>query len=875
MTKVAAGCGIALPMTPLLETKLFVPCTNTTLVERAELTQKMGGDKNTPVNLTLVAAPAGSGKTTLIASWPVAKGWLSLDADDNDPARFWSYFVEALGRAGVCVNAELLLCFESPQPATRDFLTSLLNALSTSGEQVVMVLDDYHLITEPQIHSGVQYLLDHAPPGLHLVLLTRGDPPLSLAKIRARGLMNEIRQADLRFSTAEAQALLRCTTGVALEEALVQALVEHTEGWASGLRLAALSLRDHSSPQDFVRSFTGNHKHVVDYLGEEVFSQQAQEVQDFLLETAVLERLSGPLCNAVTGREDSAVMLEQLWRAQLFIVPLDSARQWFRYHHLFAELLRMRCQKTDQLHRRACRWFESQGLLDEALGHARALGDVERVADLLEKDALAQLSRGRMQTVRRWMQELPQNVVGQRPGLCTACAWVLIFSGKVAQALPLLQASGQFQGEVYVAHTLLMKAFLAMMDGDNAAAKEMAERAKPILVDHPMFYSLTYYITGNISRDMGDFAGAREQALELERIGRDSGNVWTFAAGISEQAALLRFCGQLNRAQQLYRDALDWCQQRGARDFASLVKIDVGLADILREQDKLPEAQHHVELAIKNLAGWEVPSDWLLALAAHVRILVAQGAFARARATLGELDAWQRAQSVNPIVAAVVRIARIRYWLSVGQVQQAAAQLVEIKPSPVVLCEMDTLCWVRVGLAQGGADKAQEALDLVTPLLESAAQRPYYLMMLLLQQCLAEQALGKTKLAQQTLGRALELAAPDDIRRLFLDEGPALAHLIEAGLRANAWSGVAERFAATLVEVHQQDLVEPLSQRELEVLRLVAAGLSNRAVGEKLFISLGTVKTHVHNICGKLGVSSRTQAVARAQRLQILAPAVE
>jgi LuxR family maltose regulon positive regulatory protein len=906
----------------LLAIKLHVPRTRPGFVVRPRLADRLATEQGG--ELTLVCGPAGFGKTALLADWarrdrrPVA--WLSLDDADNDPVRFWRHAAAALDgvRPGIADRVAALL--QGLQPTSFEaVVTALVNELAGVAEEVVLVLDDYHLVQAPQVHASLGFLIDHLPPQLHLVLASRSDPPLPLARLRARGLLSELRERDLRFTPAEAAELLRVAVGPELPAAAVAALADRTEGWVAGLQLAALSLQGRTDITAFVAGFSGSHRYVLDYLAEEVLDRQPDHLVQFLLETSVLERLSGPLCEAVTGHTDSQQLLEQIERANLFLHPLDEVRGWWRYHHLFADLLRARLareqpERLPGLHRAASAWCERHGLVDDAIRHALTAGEFAWVARLIEQHWDAMAWRSEDVTLRRWLQALPAELVRSRPRLCLAQAYGAILSGRLEAAEPLvadaeraLADSGDQPQEPYEpsvgravsllanlpAAVTLAPAMLARLRGDAERTAEFAQQALTHLTDadRTLRHFARYYLA------MADWLRGRLVEAEHALAGLAAEQV---AAGARYLVPLYHDLGQVRRARghlgaalRTYEDALG-IASKGGRPLPPAGIAHVDIAEVLYERGELDAALDHATqgVALSRQLGWARQLAAGLAILAW--IYQARGDRPAAMAAITEANEVGPSPEVvdlfNPLPALRVRLA-----LAHGETADAARWVQQrglgADDEPSYLREREYLVLVRVLLAQQAPQRALGLLDRLHALADAQGRTGSVIEARALQ-ALALSADGDQAGALGVLAEALALAAPEGYLRVFVDEGPpmaALLHQLLAGRRQERPAGagaVPREHLARLVEAFEQaglpvrapagrgvvvaGLVEPLTAREVEVLQLLVGGAPNRAIAEQLVVTPETVKKHLSHLFDKLGAANRTQAVARARELGLL-----
>jgi ATP/maltotriose-dependent transcriptional regulator MalT len=899
----------------LLATKLHAPRTLPGFVVRPRLLERLA--EGIGRALVLVCTPAGFGKTTLLADWarggqrPVA--WLSLDDADNDPARFWRHAAAALDRVCPGVAEPVAALLGPPPPRSFEGLvTTLLNELDGVAEEVVLVVDDYHLIQAPPVHQSLGFLLEHLPGSLRLVVATRADPPLPLARLRARGQLAELRERDLRFSPPEAAELLRAVVGSDLPAAAVAVLEDRTEGWAAGLQLAALSLRGRADITAFVEGFSGSYRYVLDYLAEEVLDRQPEPLRTFLLETSVLERLSGPLCEAVTGRRDSQQLLERVERANLFLVPLDEVRGWWRYHQLFADLLRARLhqqrpERVPELYRAAAAWFETHGLAEEAVRHALAAGEAAWVARLMERHFPVWVSED--PTLSRWLAELPASVVGE-PWLCVALASLAAMGGRLEEAERLLAAAERApagaagtQGPpagtpVRLAEDLLsviamLRANFARLHGDAGPATRFAHRAQAELAgDDPLTRAVVEW---NLAQ--ADLLGGRLEGVEhaLRRVMaayRAAGMPLQAAAVCYDLAQVQHGLGRLGAAITTCREALELAAAVDP-DLSPAGAAHARLAELLRERDELDAALDHatrgVELCRQHGFAWSLA----VALAALAWIRQAQGDPDGARAAMAEAERAlpdpRLVDLFNPAPAQAARLALVQ-----GRVEDAARFVRDRRlgpeDEPGYPREREYLVLARVLLAEHTPERAVGLLERLHAR-AVAQQRTGGVIEIRALQALARAAAGDQQGALAALAEALTLAAPEGYLRIFVDEGAPMATLLGTLLTTPATTpAVATHlppaYLDRLLEGFEQagqavlprsrrgaalpGLVVGLSARELEVLQLLAAGKPNPAIAEELVITLDTVKRHVTHILGKLGVANRVQAVTRARELGLL-----
>ena len=896
---------------PLLSTKLHVPRPRAQLVQRSSLVQRL--QQGTAGVLTLVSAPAGFGKTTLLTQWrastrrPVA--WLSLEAEDNDPTRFLSYLIAALQMLDAQIGTTALVMLHTPQPAPPEVVLAMVanDLMSRDAQDFTLVLDDYHFVTADPIHRGMVYLVEHLPPQMHLLLATRADPPLPLARLRARGQLCEIRAGDLRFGAAEASAFLQDVMGLDLPSEAIATLERRTEGWITGLQLAALSLQGRADVSTFLAAFSGSHRFVLDYLSDEVLARQDASVQQFLLHTCILERLSGPLCDALTAQEGSQAMLEALERANLFVVALDDERGWYRYHHLFADMLRSHLQQAEptlipKLHRRASAWYEQHALSIEAVQHALAIPDVELAARLIEPIALPVAFKGHIYTVLGWLNTLPEALVCTRPRLCVYHAVLLMFTNQIEAAKARVQeAERSLQEEMEASHAktimgwvLNIRGDIVLNHGDIPQAVSLAQQALVFLPEAEVILRAGALATTIRAYLMsGDVTLATERKVEAAvAFIRPSGNPFSIVSSTCLLARLYVLQGRLRQAGATYEQVAQLVPRPEVLQtlFTSIFYY-FGLGDLLREWNELDAAERHLlqGMALVKESLTIEPFVVVLGYTAMARLEQARGNTREAFTTLDALARLAEQRHFPPRVLPQGGAVRAQLELAQGNVVAAIhwADGSDLSVDDDDLSyprEGEYLALARVRIAQGREDPAAPLLQDVLRLLErlqrsaEAKARQGSVLEILVLRALALATQGDRTSALSTLQQALVLAEPEGYIRLFVDEGvPMLVLLRQAQAR-----GVAPEYVAALLAafgaLHLPDaalptssaLLEPLTEREREVLQLLAAGASNGEIARRLVLSVGTVKKHVSNICGKLDVHSRTQAIARARILHLL-----
>ncbi len=900
----AAAEGVAANL-PLLATKLHVPPLRTDTLARPRLLRRL--DAGLHAALTLIAAPAGFGKTTLVEQWlahcgcPVA--WLALDRSDNDPVVFLRYVVAALQTVLPASGATLLALLQTPQPPAESvLLTALLNDLAMLEHDTVLVLNDYHVVQSPPIHQALSFLLQHLPPRLHIVIVTREDPPLALSRLRARRQLVELRAADLRFTADETAEFLRQSLNITLAPEEIAALEARTEGWIAGLHLAALAMQHRGQAADFVKAFTGSNRFIIEYLVEEVLEQLPIHLQTFLLQSSILERFCAELCDAlILGPEQvgiapySQLLLEQLERMNLFLIPLDDERRWYRYHHLFADVLRERLRygaassEISAMHLNASAWFEQHGLIDEAIAHALAGAADAAAAEIVERNIAPLIELRHDRETQRWLSLLPHPVVRQRPQLALAAALSALLSGTDLPAVaPWLECAAAVAGAAGAADgwlaqvddgLLLVRCALALLSGDLATftAYEPAVRARLTLLQ-PFWAMWAHWMLAALALLRSDLASAREiysQAQATVTLPTSA----LFLVLVNDLG--LAYCakGFLGDALLLYQSALRRAEVERWPTTLPLGLIHLGVVRVAYERNQLDLAANHARQVLS--LGQQLASVVLLLLSQTWLALLLQlgGDHAAAAATQLQVETLVAGLPEQQQIWLLER-AYALYQLNRGDLQRASAwanfwhqRLPQRDP---FLGAASVAVQVLVALRQQQPKIAAALLDAaITAGRVSRTEVP-----VLILEALIQAQRGELPLAQQTLLSALMLAAPEGALRPFVDAGPPLADLLlrlsqdQAALTLQPFIaqllGALNLTAPVPSSAKPPMLPEPLNEREQLVLTLIAGGLSNREIAAQLRVALSTVKWHINNLYGKLGVSTRTQALARAKELGLL-----
>ncbi|MEN8240422.1 MAG: LuxR C-terminal-related transcriptional regulator [Chloroflexota bacterium] len=882
----------------LLTTKLFIPSTRSEIVPRPRLNERL--DEGLHRKLTLISAPAGFGKTTLVTEWldnlqgdvkneTQAKNkiaWLSLDKRDSASTRFLTYLVAALQTLAPNIGEGVLGMLQSPQPPSAEtILTTLLNEITTISDNFTLVLDDYHVIDAKAVDDALAYLLEYLPPQMHLIITTREDPQIPLARLRARGQLTELRAADLRFTRSEAAAFLNHGMELNLSKEDISALETRTEGWIAGLQLAAISMQGQDT-SSFIQSFTGSNRFVLDYLVEEVLQQQPENVQEFLLRTSILDRVCAPLCDAllldadITGQET----LEYLERTNLFIVPLDNERRWYRYHHLFADLLRHRLHQStasssgnkdrgeDELHIRASVWYEENGLEIEAFHHAVASNDIKHATRLMEGGGMPLHFRGAVTPVLSWLKSLPTTVLDAKPSLWVMYASALSMTGQMSGVEEKLQAAekalhGTEQDDIArntIGHIAAIRALLAASQHQTKTIIAQSQRALEYLhPDNLPVRTATIWKLGLAYQLQGDRTAASRAYTEAISISQTSGNTIINITASIGLGQVQETENQLHLAAKTYRRVL---QLIGDQLQPAACEVYLGLARIFCEWNDVDTAQKHAHKSLQVAQQLEIIDRSVAIEVFLARLKLSQGDIDRAAATLAK--AHQSVQQHNFVHhMPEVNAAQVFTLLKQGNLSEAA-HLAEKHELPI--------SQARVYLAQGDASAALAVLRPLRKQVEAKGEADKYLKIMILLAC-ANHANDETDEAVQLLGEAMGLAEPNGFIRIFVDEGLPMAQLLSEA----AAQGIMPNYVSKLLTVFEaevqkndlspsQQLVDPLSEREIEILNLIAAGLKNKEIAEQLIISLNTVLYHIKNIYRKLGVNKRTLAIAKAKEIKII-----
>jgi LuxR family maltose regulon positive regulatory protein len=910
----------------ILQTKLYIPPVRLALVARNHLITQLNQGLEQNRKLTLVSAPAGFGKTTLVAAWiqqldrPVA--WLSLDENDNELARFFTYFIAALQGIQTGIGAEIQAALIAAQaPPIENLLTMLVNELAIIKKDFILVLDDYHLIKTQPIHEALAFLLDHLPPQMHLIIATRDDPFLPLSRLRARDQMTEIRLRHLRFSSQEITTFLNQVMELGLSRDEIAALENRTEGWIAGLHLAALSMQEQEDATAFVSAFAGDDRYVVDYLVDEVLAQRPLGTREFLLQTSVLDRMTGPLCDALTGQQEGQDVLRQLERANLFVVPLDQRRRWYRYHRLFADVLRQRLaesltpQALKTLHQRASRWYEENEYPIEAVNHALAADDYENGIRLILLAAQEMFERSQMTTLTNWWPQLPLEPLLSQPGLCLVYAWAFLATGRPKEAESCLQTAEQGLGvemdqlfaeggggaslapqiQSGLAETAVVRAQLAIGQGDIPLALELTVKVLPYLEDddqpvlnNPSIHlrNVVYFAMGMAQRVIGEVKEATPALANAADLARELKNVHLISVAYGHLAGVQAIQGQLNQAKLSCQHGLRLVEElAGERSpMSSLCHAELG--NLLYEQNDLEGASQQLHEAVTMAKPWGFWEGFLTGCSGLARLRAAQGDWSGASAVLDELA--DLGHNLPHMMGAVSSF-RARMWLAQGDIESAgnwAHHAALDADAPINLTrEQEYIILARLFIAQSAFEKAAGLIARLLEMTETGGRWGRWIELMILK-AVALHANGRVDEALAALSKALKRAEPESYVRIFVDEGEPMATL----LRRKAPESVAPEYVSQLLDAFDMpgdesvspdakatvdtlsspSLLEPMSDRELDVLRWLKTELPGPEIARELMIALSTLRTHTQNIYGKLGVNNRRAAVRRAEDLRLL-----
>jgi len=884
-------------MTSLLATKLYFPPARSNLIKRPRLLKQLEEGLRGP--LTLISAPAGYGKTTLMSEWYVNQGrnmpvaWFSLDASDNDPVRFWVYLASALNTLQRGLVNDALLMLESPQlPPIESLLTVMINALNTFPKDFVLALDDVHTITKPEIFRGIDFILDHMPLHMHLVLLTRSDPSLSLSRLRGRGQLNEIRARDLSFNSSEAAAFLKDVMKLNLLDEEIETLESRTEGWIAGLQLAALTIQGREDSANIIATFGGGYHYIVDFLVEEVLNRQPEEIRKFLIQTSILERLSGPLCDALTGQTNGDVTLQQLERDNLFVFPIGGECCWYRYHHLFADFLqaRLKQEQKDSLEKlclQASNWCAQQDLVEEAIRYALKAHNYTRAADLIEKNSWDLLNRGNVATVLNWIAALPEGQLSVRRNLEVIQIWAMFISGMEDQVVRRMQkinvnAEQQASGE----ETLLL-AIQARWHGNTEESIKLTEKAvKQLPENQSLMHGQAWFNRGMLYKDT-NLSKAQQAFSRAGALSESRNDIQGALKSLYFEGTMFRLQGALHHADSIFRHALDLTKETPF--YNGVGYIHLGMAELTYEWNDLAETIKHLNEALKLALERNLNELHFNVVLAMARVHRARGEWSEAQKELDQAEklAHQAIHSaqmrIHSFLIIPVLHEQVGLWIAQGKkvlVPKNLESSATLENIPLIYQQAKQTTLARILISQQNYRKAITILNQSIDQAKNARMSAYSPQLLRSSTYLADDAIDSALLDLENI---LVQTEAEGYSRLFFDEGKpvfellTLANTTLENEKNKAYiNKLLPAFSDSMAKANlekpsiPQSIVDSLSDRELQVLTLVASGKSNQEIADELVIALGTVKRHVYNIYGKLGVKNRTECVAQARELHLL-----
>ncbi|MHB8133940.1 MAG: LuxR C-terminal-related transcriptional regulator [Anaerolineaceae bacterium] len=878
-----------------MATKFYIPVFNPALLQRDHLLKQLDEGIQSGKSLILVCAPAGYGKTTLLSHWISTQKtsqfrftWLSLETSENDLVNFFTAIAASLEKVLPGISTLIENLFSAPQlPSAENIAATFLQRLGNLQQSLVFVLDDYQVISNKEIHAATMFVVEHMPANFFLVLSTRSDPPLALHRLRVRGKLVEIRMHELQFKREEVRAFLQAASTLNLQEEEIGILEDTTEGWAAGLRMALLSLQGKNNPASYIHNLSGRHHYIMDYLTEEVLNALSPEKQLFLIQTAILDRLCASLCNAVTGQQNGQQMLDELNFANCFLIELDEERTWFRYHHLFSDLLRVRLKQhaqgspdlLTQLHQKAANWFEQNGFYENALTHSLHALDYEKAARIVEKSTLELFACGQLHALISWINILPEEIVNQRPFLNICQAWSFAFAGRLKEATAYIQRAKAIleQQDFLPSENVALRAeiqgiqsLIAVTSGNLQSALaliDFPEDAVP--VSSAFARSVHRWAVGFAYRIKGGLLGAKKCFEEVLALGEKLNNPWTIVTASTDLGTVLRQLGQLEQSESVYRAGLSHFQ------FSETIpgyvgRLEAFLAMLLFERRKLEQADHFIDQAILHNQLWENPNHCAYAWMVKSRFSLQKRKYLDAAKELEKSDSWVQKGSVVPNLVALIESTRVRFFLQSGELEKALIWLNnhEFNPLPenATVHEVEEILRLSAARILLASRDQQTAAVLITPV-ETTARKGYRISTLIETLILKSLILVEPDLKMKSLREALNLGLERGYRQTFLDEGSDLIPLLQNCMDI---PGVSDLIAILRQETPDQTRESVLTERELEILRWMAAGLSNPEIGKQLFISAGTVKAHSTTIYRKLNVSNRAEAISYAKDMGYL-----
>jgi len=887
----------------ILSTKLYYPTSQTNWVRRGRLINKL--NECFHARLTIVSAPAGFGKTTLLSEWieqskyPV--GWVSLDAGDNDPKRFLTYCIAALQKIQSEFGKNTLTIITSPQQVSQESLiTAFINEINENLKDSVLVLDDYHLIDSPQVHQSLSFLIEHLPKNLHLVISGRHDPPIPLSRLRARKQLLELRESDLRFTTEETVSFFRTTMDLTLNKEEIDTLDERTEGWIASLQLAGIAMQSGQNIHRFISDFKGSHNYIVDYLTEEVLNHLDSNLQEFLLYTSILTRFNSALCDAVTRGVGSQDVINHLNKAKLFIVPLDESRMWFRYHHLFGDLLKYRLEQlfpdiVSSLHQRASKWFEENGYTEDALNHALSANDTERASSLIETASVQTLVNAEFITLRNWTQKIPFKILEERAYVLICLAWIHNIFGEIEKTGPLLDKTknilelkkdtyDEYQQKEISAHIALISSynyspFYSNNPADVEIQRKLILEAKKLLSeDNPLLQSTIELLLGWTYAFTGNWKEAKDAFMNAFVFGEIANNHIVAVSGAFNYIDILLIEGKLGQAYILSKDITEKYIANYGKNFLSLAFIYLGMSKINYEINNLESADYYASecMRLSKLMG-----NWTLFFHAITKLQIIRQTNGDAASVKGlmkeDADAWHN-QKISHFRELLIETQRTSVLLKQNNLKRVSKWYEKYKSYPLKEAPYHIngkLLEVRILIEKEKYDEALNLLKDAEEKSEKTGAKGFLLEALILKAVLYEKQ-NETTPALETINKALALAEPEGYIRTFINEGKAIADLLNLYMAYYSKEKNMSYVTKLLEEVNKelskstQPVEEPLSDREIEVLRLLSSGYSNQEIADKLFLAVGTIKKHTHQIYQKLNVDSRVKAIKMARELNLI-----
>jgi LuxR family maltose regulon positive regulatory protein len=888
----------------LISTKIYKPFTQPNIVIRERLLEMLNcGLKR---KLTLIAAPAGFGKTTLLTEWSstinLPSAWVSLDSGDNDPKRFLSYCLSALKTLQPEFGENTLSIINSAQVTNAEtIITTFINEINSDLKESVLILEDYHLVDSPLVHNAIIFLLEHLPLNIHLYIACRHDPPFPLSKMRLRKQLCEIREADLRFTKEEAKIFFKKTMNLDLTDEEISVLEEKTEGWIASLQLAALAMQGRKDIHKFIKDFSGSHNYIVEYLTEEVLIHLDTNLQEFLLYTSILEKFSSPLCDAVIGGSESQHILDYLDKSKLFLVPLDEHKKWFRYHHLFSDLLKFRLDQLfpdiiDTLHNRASIWYEKNELTEEAINHSLLAGNIERAADLIDAASIRALVKGEFTTIKNWSEKIDPVVLSTRPFILLSLAWINTILSELDKAVPLLAKveniinKEQNNFDIHRitdlrGHVALMKSYqhhpyFTGKPEDIFKQRELILEAKKHLrKDDPTLQSTvdlllawTYILSGNWEEGRIIFENA-------ERNGETSENHIVSLSAVLYQSTTLIIQGKLNAAYSLCFKGAEKYLQKYGDSFLPLGLVYSGLGQIFYSQNKLKEAEFYLN---KSLIISEMMGNWTLFFTTINQLKLIKQILKDTKSLKDLISREEEAllKSLPYFKDITIEFNRVKFWLMKNNFKLAVKWMNDFNTSPLkdtAYFSYGFILCARILIETGEYFKALTTLIRVEEKFQENGAAGWLLEIYILKAVIFEKE-GETERSIFEIKKALVIAEQEGFTRIFINEGELMAEILtnvikisskDKSINNNFISGIIREINSQ--QINKEDYTEEnLSDRELEVLRLLAAGYSNKAIADKLFVAVGTVKKHTHTIYQKMNVDSRTKAVQTAREMNLI-----